>query len=139
MNTFIDTGPLTALINKKDKWHAWTSDRVKEIKPPFITCEAVLSECCFLLMRSDIDIRHLFNFIRRGDIHIESAFIESGDQTRVIEIMNKYQNLPASFADASLVRIAEIAGNSQIFTLDTDFSIYRTTQGEPLSLIMPGV
>lgn len=57
---FIDTGPLVALIDKRDAWHKWVTTIVKKIKPPLITCESVLSEYGFILNRSDIHTRHLF-------------------------------------------------------------------------------
>ncbi|HET6528026.1 MAG TPA: PIN domain-containing protein [Balneolaceae bacterium] len=138
MITFIDAGPLTALIDKRDQWHNWAVNRVKEIKSPLITCEAVLSECCFILNRSGVDLQYLFNFIDRGDIRVESSFVSTVHQKRVIEIINTYHNLPASFADACLVCMAEnTASDAKIFTLDNHFNIYRTDEGKLLSLISP--
>jgi predicted nucleic acid-binding protein len=135
---YIDTGPLTALINKRDEWHHWSANRVKEIKAPLITCEAVLTECCFLLNRSRIDLQYLFNFIDRSDIQVKPAFVSLSLQERTIEVINTYQNLPASFADACLVCMAENStGGAKIFTLDNHFNIYRTSEGKPLSLISP--
>lgn len=134
---FIDTGPLTALINKRDEWHQWSTNRVKEIKSPLITCEAVLTECCFLLSRSRIDLQYLFNFIDRGDIQVKAAFENLSQQKGVIEIIKTYNNLPASFADACLVYMFENTNNAKIFTLDNHFNIYRTSEGKSLSLISP--
>lgn len=137
MSTLIDTGPLTALVDKRDAWHQWAANRVKEIKPPLITCEAVLSECSFVLMRSGIELTHLFNFISRGDLQVKSSFIEASGQERVIGIIDKYHNLPASFADACLVHMYEAHHGTKVFTLDSHFSIYRTSKGTPLSLVIP--
>lgn len=50
-----------------------------------------------------------------------------------------YADLPASVADVSLVTLHETTGNSVIFTLDSDFLIYKTKTGEPLKLIAPFV
>lgn len=35
------------------------------------------------------------------------------------------RNVPMSLADASLVRLSKLCEQSQIFTLDSDFAIYR--------------
>jgi uncharacterized protein len=42
-----------------------------------------------------------------------------------------------SFADACLVRMAEATESSRIFTLDSDYSIYRISKGKLFSLISP--
>ena len=42
-----------------------------------------------------------------------------------------------SLADACLVRMAEIHSHHWIFTLDSDFLIYRKHSDKPLALICP--
>jgi predicted nucleic acid-binding protein len=44
-----DTGPIVAYLNGRDTHHAWSVSVFKELKPPLLTCEAVLSEAAFLL------------------------------------------------------------------------------------------
>ena len=57
-----DTGPLVALINKRDRHHAWASDQATRLPAPFLTCEAVLSEACFLLR--NLDILNSVNYLK---------------------------------------------------------------------------
>ena len=45
----IDTGPLVALLNRRERHHAWASSILDTIEPPLFTCDPVLSEACFLL------------------------------------------------------------------------------------------
>ncbi len=45
----LDTGPLVALLNRRDSFHEWTKLQWKQIEPPLLTCEAVIAEACFLL------------------------------------------------------------------------------------------
>jgi len=47
------------------------------------------------------------------------------DFERIAELFEKYSNLPADFADLSLVTISERCDIPQIVTLDRDFDIYR--------------
>ena len=47
------------------------------------------------------------------------------DLPRITEIMAKYADLPADFADAALVAMCERLGISAIATLDRDFDVYR--------------
>ena len=54
---------------------------------------------------------------------------------RVLELMERYQNVPMDIADASLVAIAELLKMRRIFTLDSDFRIYRTASGAAFETI----
>ena len=44
-----DTGPIVAYLNGRDRYHAWAVAVFKQLRPPLLTCEAVLSEAVFLL------------------------------------------------------------------------------------------
>jgi uncharacterized protein len=45
----LDTGPLVALINRREQFHKWVTNQFAQIEPPLLTCEAVVTEACFLL------------------------------------------------------------------------------------------
>ena len=59
--------------------------------------------------------------------------------TREIEFMQqsmkKYRDQPMDLADASLMAIAEFGGPKDVFTLDSDFRIYRLSNGTALNII----
>jgi len=137
MMILIDTGPLYAFFNKRDQWNWWVGKTLGEYKPPLYTCESVISETIFLLQRSSMEIEGLMELITRGQLVVQPAFTSKKDQKRIEQILTNYQNLPASFADACLVRMAEVHESSQIMTLDSDFTIYRKSGGDPISLISP--
>jgi predicted nucleic acid-binding protein len=42
-----------------------------------------------------------------------------------------------SFADACVVKMSELIGGSSVFTLDSDFHIYRKNRKEMIDLIIP--
>ena len=44
---------------------------------------------------------------------------------RTQALMAKYQDMPMDLADASLVAVAETLNLKRIFTLDSDFHVYR--------------
>jgi predicted nucleic acid-binding protein len=51
--------------------------------------------------------------------------------------MQRYASVPMSLADACLVRMSEVYENSQIITLDSDFTIYRKQRNQTIPVIMP--
>ena len=62
-------------------------------------------------------------------------FSEEVDAIR--DLMQRYQSIPMSFADACLVRMSELIAGSSVFTIDTDFHIYRKNRQEMIDLIIP--
>jgi predicted nucleic acid-binding protein len=61
--------------------------------------------------------------------------LTTGEVDRMAVLMAKYQDRPMDLADAALVVVAESRGLSQVFTLDRDFHIYRTSDGSALQTI----
>ncbi len=58
------------------------------------------------------------------------------EQLRMRELMNQYQDVPMDLADASLVVTAETLGRRRIFTLDSDFYVYRI-KGKEAFIVIP--
>ena len=53
--------------------------------------------------------------------------------------MKRYKSVPASLADAELVRMAELYPQSSVFTLDSDFQIYRKHRDIPIPVLFPSI
>lgn len=53
-------------------------------------------------------------------------------------LMKRYRNRPISLADACLVRLSELHPRGRIFTLDSDFLIYRRHGNKVIPVLMPG-
>jgi predicted nucleic acid-binding protein len=123
MTMFIDTGALVALINKGDQFHMWAKNIVSELVPPFYTCEAVLTEAHFLLANIYHSVQDLHAFVEEDGVICDFSYQEN--HTDVNRIIEKYHDLPASFADACLVTMYMNDPDSRIFTLDRHFHIYR--------------
>jgi hypothetical protein len=41
LTTLMDAGPLTALLNPNDQWHAWARDTMRWLPAPLFTSEPV--------------------------------------------------------------------------------------------------
>jgi uncharacterized protein len=132
----LDTGPLVALLCKRDQWHPWAKSYFDKWDKPMISCESVLSESFFLLKREHIDLSGILSVFIEKQILI----VENFSRTELLNIflkMEKFRNIPMSFADACLVQISEKFPERKIFTLDSDFRLYTNAQGKNLSLIIP--
>lgn len=135
MKVLVDTGPLVAFFNRRDRFHSWTQQQLATLDPPLHTCEPVLSETCFLLRRQEKGPRAVLDLIDRGLLRV--AFQLEEEVTRVRQIMTRFADLPASLADACLVRMAEIHSGSRILTFDSDFTVYRMHDRKVIPLISP--
>lgn len=131
----VDTGVLIALIDQRDMHHNWARERSSAIAPPFLTCEAVISEAWFLLKRVRNGREALLLLLEQAQISV--TFDLDNDLGPVVALMRRYQSVPASLADEELVRMAELYPGSSIFTLDSDFQIYRKNRTTPIPLITP--
>ena len=130
----MDTGPLVAYLNSRDTHHDWAVEAFKTLDLPFVTCEPVLTEACFLVGRARLPAARVIDFMTRGVVHIG---LQIDDEMAAIRgLMERYANLPMSLADACLVRLAEMTG-LPVCTLDHDFTIYRAEGRRSLTLIAP--
>jgi hypothetical protein len=58
-----------------------------------------------------------------------------GEQDRIYVLMEKYRDIPMDLADATLVAAAETLGLTEVFTLDSDFKVYRIDGRTPFEVI----
>jgi len=131
----LDTGPLVAYLKRQDRFHGWVTAELANIEPPLLTCEAVLSEACFLLRNVYGGQEAVISLLNTGLIQIPFRLHEESGSIR--ELIARYQSVPMSLADACLVRMAEQYSEGNILTLDSDFLIYRKNRNEIIPVIMP--
>jgi len=130
-----DTGPLVALLDRRDQWHEWAVPQMKMVRLPWLTTEAVITETCFLLAGLPTALKQIEAYAQSGALRLLST--EGNGLALTLALMQRYANVPMSFADASLVMHAEVLPQACILTLDNDFAIYRRADGTPLRLLAP--
>jgi len=132
--TICDTGPLVAYLNRNDPYHAWAVDLMKEVRPPMLTCEAVLTEAVYFLREDELDLDPLFEMLERDALRLE--FDMSAHWPRIRTLMARYQQM--DLADASIVAMSELHRRSQVLTVDrTDFSVYRRNDRRVIDFVAP--
>ena len=131
----IDADPLVSFINARSMYHSWACGRWKLFHTPMLTCEPVLTEATFLLKRDGHDADPLFALLERGVIRIALQIQDELADLRAL--MHRYRNRPMSLADACLVRLSELHSDGEVFTLDSDFRIYRRHGNKVIPVLMP--
>ena len=130
-----DTGPLVALLDRSDHHHAWAVECFKQFHPPVMTCEAVLAETFYLLGGLSSSRKTLAHWHREGLIQISFDFQRQAPL--VWKLLEKYADTPMDVADACLVRMTEILPDARIWTLDSDFLVYRRHGRTSIPLLAP--
>jgi predicted nucleic acid-binding protein len=131
----LDTEPLVAALNRRDHFHSWVTGELARIEPPLLSCEAVLSEACFLLRNVYGGSQAVISLVNTGVIQIPFRLHEEAGL--IGELLVSYSSVPMSLADACLVRMAEQCIASMVLTLDSDFKIYRKHRNQMIPVIMP--
>jgi predicted nucleic acid-binding protein len=131
----VDTGPIVALLDADDQQHAWVRTQFARLRPPLLTCEAVLTESCFLIARGGGDASAVLQLVERGVVSIAQLF--DAEAASIARLMHRYKNVPMSLADACLVRLIELTSHATLFTLDSDFEIYRQKGRRLIPLLAP--
>lgn len=131
----VDTGPLVAYLDDREPHYEWVNTQIGQLDPPLLLCEPVLAEAMYLLKRSSGAQNALFELLENGALRI--AFHVEENVRELRSLHQKYRDRPMSLADACIVRMAEIHDRHAVFTLDSDFAVYRKHGRTPLMLIRP--
>ncbi len=131
----IDTGPLVAYFIGNDTHHDWAVAQFQRLTAPFLTCEPVLTEVCFLVRGTGVRSSQVFDLVKRGALRIAFSLDEEVDA--IGRLMSRYDDNGISLADACLVRMSERHPRCQVMTTDTDFLIYRRDGRRTIPLIAP--
>jgi predicted nucleic acid-binding protein len=129
----VDSGFLVALLNRRDRDHRWAVVRASQLPPPWKTCEAVLSETFYLLGENGRG--WLATLLRRNAV--VSTFTFTDNLVSVLDLIQKYADVPMSLADACLVRMTEVLPDPVVLTNDKDFRVYRRHSRQVIPCSMP--
>jgi predicted nucleic acid-binding protein len=133
----VDSGPIVALLDRRETYHEWAKREVASLHEPLMTCEAVISEVFFLLSRVRGGTSVFIGLLHDGLVLASANFSYSEQSAEVLRHLQQYGDMPMSFADACLVRMSEIERDCTIFTTDRDFLTYRRNRRQHIPLISP--
>jgi predicted nucleic acid-binding protein len=131
----LDTGVIVALLNRRDHHHKRCVDALSALRRPIATCEAVIGESCYMVQSIPEAIHRVLANVADGTFQI--PFQLAGCAAEVEGILRKYRDMPADFADACLIAMANQLGTGDILTLDSDFKHYRWRRNRAFNLMIP--
>jgi hypothetical protein len=133
----VDSGPLLALFNAADHWHApvltWLQAHPDVA---LVSTWPVLTEVCALLARR-VHNQAALDFLlwaERGALHVDAP--ADGSLAQMRRIAQRFADLPLDLADASIAEAAERLGLRRILSIDADFDVYRDARGRPLTNLL---
>jgi len=132
-SVLVDAGFIIALLNRRDANHRWAAGEALRLPPPWRSCEAALSEAYHLLGAGRTP--SLSALVRRGAVVCTFGFADHADA--ILRLLEKYADVPMSFADACLVRMTETLGDAVLLTTDADFRIYRRHGRQAIPCVLP--
>lgn len=129
----VDSGPLVAVFSRDDDWHDVVRNwLLTHPTMALITTWPVVTEVCALLARR-VHNEAALDFLRwadRGGIVLDRPV--EATLTSVLDIAQRFADLPMDVADASIAEAAQRLRIDHVLTIDSDFDIYRNRQGRPL-------
>ena len=130
----VDTGPLVALLDRSDNQHKLCKTTLEGLKEPLITTWAALTEAHHLLGFSVEVQRKLVQLVADGDVAVHLT--TEREHSRLLELADKYADLPLDLADATLVSMCEQLRIKTVFTLDMkDFTAIRPRHARAFTVI----
>jgi predicted nucleic acid-binding protein len=132
--TVMDAGPLVAWFCPKDEHHAWAKKVFDELPTGALVCEAVLAETCHLVGKDGVAPAKVLQLVEENSLTLVSL---AGEISRIRDLLTRYADVPMDFADACVVRLAELHPTASVCTVDGDFRVFRRLGREPIPLTAP--
>jgi len=129
----IDTGPIVALLNKRERFHAQARELFNSLRPSdtILTTWPVVTEVSFLIKANRTA---LWQWLDHSGIVVQAFTLT--DVTEMWRLMQPHDDREVDFADASLVWLAVHCGTDLIATTDfNDFETYRLPGKRPFRLL----
>ena len=129
----VDSGPLLALFNGADQWHAPVRQWLQANPDArLVSTWPVLTEVCALLARCIHNAAALdfLRWVQRGAVEIDQA--DASSMAQVLAISERFASLPFDLADASVAEAAARRRIRHVLSVGADVDVYRDKAGKPL-------
>lgn len=133
----LDTGVIVALLDRKERFHVPCAQATARLTSPFVTCEPVITESCYLLRRVPGAAEAVIANVAAGIFQIPLRLPDAAHEIQ--RLLSKYRDHRMDLADACLVHLAAVLATAEILTLDRHFQFYRWGRNKTFHLLIrPG-
>ena len=135
----VDSGILLSYYQQREPLHQALVAFFDQTAAQLISSPICIAEVLWLLgdpgdPRVLAAQNHLLGAVSRGGIEAINLLPE--DYARIIELNERYADLPGDFADLTLVALSERLDVKEILSLDGDFDVYRRFRREPFKRVL---
>lgn len=134
MLVVVDTGPLVAAFNDKDRVHRVSAELLARTDVDFVVPALCVGEAAYLIAR-DLGPALESRFVA-GCSGLDLRLPDGVDLARMAELMSQYSDFPIGAVDASVVALAERLETPFVATLDLrHFRAIRPRHVEAFTLL----
>lgn len=136
MALILDTGPLYASLDRRDRDHARCRRLIEEAGEALIIPSPVLPELDYLVSQrmGPAPMLALLVDIERGAYVVHDLVPD--DYRRVREVIDRYSDHDVGFVDAAVLAVVERLGEHKLATLDhRHFAVLRPRHVDALELL----
>ncbi|MFI7109214.1 type II toxin-antitoxin system VapC family toxin [Nonomuraea sp. NPDC050227] len=131
----LDTGPLVAALNSKDRHHEVCARLLRTHPGPLLVPSTVVPEVCQLVERRQGSAAEA-SFLRTFGAGLNLVDLTEQDLRRMSRLVAAYASLPLGAVDASVIAIAERLNTPEVATLDRrHFTVVRPHHTHSLLLL----
>lgn len=136
MALILDTGPLYASLDRRDRDHVRCRRLIEETDDTLVIPSPVLPELDYLVSQrmGPAPMLALLRDLERAAYVVEDLVPE--DYTRVRELIDRYSAQDVGFVDAAVLAVTERLGESRLATLDRrHFAALRPRHVDALDIL----
>lgn len=134
----VDTAPLIAYLDASERGHQEVVAAADPFTGHLATTSAVVTEAMHFVSSARHGPRLLADLLLAWRVEVYDFSAAEGLH-HVVDLMDRYRNLPMDYADATLVLLAEQLDVNDVLTLDRrGFSAYRTPSGRAFRNVLDG-
>jgi uncharacterized protein len=134
--TLTDAGALVALLDADDSYHAACVAAAPRLPAgPLLTTWVCFTAAMYLIGTVGGYRYQAALWSLRSTGRLVLHDLTAAEADRMAALMAQYPDTPMDLSDASLVVVAESRTLRRVFTTDSDFYVYRLTDGSALEVV----
>ena len=122
MRCLLDTSAAYALVDSRDQHQGAAATFLRSGPHEFATTSIIIGES-FTMVRRRMGFAVAERWVRltHASERTQIVHLDEGSEAEIWDVIRRSAGIPLSYADASLVLLAQLTGIDTVFTFDEDF------------------